>query len=199
MNLNLSEDIIKGLETLADEKLINDQVFNHILDSSFKVAVKNNLDSSVILESAVTKDVDAIALKQTFSSLLSFILETMKINSDLNSISGILDDHKFSESRIENILNYFKEHRVAIRKVLSITNFHFPHIIDVNWRLDYFMKSNSVEKLNTPVYLINLTTEQEEGVQPGKVEFACTLDQLQDLVYKLRDAQKQIERSAIKS
>eukprot|EP01132_Coremiostelium_polycephalum_P003842 gene3842-4786_t len=171
--MNLSEDVLKGLETLSDEKLIPDA------------------NKSI-------QGLDSIAIKQTYSAFITFILESMKVNSDQNSISNLLEEHKLSNDRIQIILGYFKEYRVSIRKTLSITNFHFPHIIDINWRLDYFMKSNSIEKVNTPVYIVNLTTEQEEGGK-GKVEFACTLDQLQDLVFKLRDAQKQIERSSIKS
>ncbi|EAL65512.1 hypothetical protein ACTFIW_001570 [Dictyostelium discoideum] len=195
--MNLSEDVLKGIETLSDEKLINDSVFKHIIDTCFLVILKKKTESDLFDNKAVSS-VDTIALKQTFSAFIVFILESMKINYDQSSISDLLEEHKLSSSRIDFISNYFKEYRVAIRKHLSVTNFHFPHIIDVNWRLDLFMKSNAVEKLNTPVYLINLTTEQEENVK-GKVQFAATLDQLQDLVFKLRDAQKQIERSSIKS
>eukprot|EP01133_Synstelium_polycarpum_P010860 gene10860-12650_t len=134
MAMNLSEDVLKGLEALSEEKSINNDAFQAIISTSFGVILKTDTEDTLF----------------------------------------------------------------AIRKTLSITNFHFPHVIDVNWRLDYFMKSNSMEKINTPVYLVNLTTEKEEG-EKGHIEFACTLDQLQDLVFKLRDAQKQIERSSLKA
>ncbi|EGC29168.1 hypothetical protein DICPUDRAFT_43230 [Dictyostelium purpureum] len=196
-SLNLSEDVLKGVETLSDEKLIAENVFKHIIDCCFQVILKRKTESDLFENKAISS-VDTIALKQTYSAFIVFILETMKINYDQASIKNLLEEHKLSQNRIDFISNYFKEYRVAIRKVLSVTNFHFPHIIDVNWRLDFFMKSNSVEKLNQPVYIINLTTEQEENIK-GKVQFACTLEQLQDLVFKLRDAQKQIERSSIKS
>ncbi|KAF2070866.1 hypothetical protein CYY_007822 [Polysphondylium violaceum] len=196
--MNLSEDVLKGVEALSDEKNISDNAFKNIVDCCFKVILKQKTESDLFEDKSAISGIDIIVLKQTYSAFIAFILELMKVNSDQATISDLLEDHKLSNNRIQFILNYFKEYRVAIRKALSITNFHFPHIIDINWRLDYFLKSNSLEKLNTPVYIVSLTTEQEED-QKGKVEFACTLDQLQDLVFKLRDAQKQIERSSIKS
>ncbi|EFA76053.1 COMM domain-containing protein 3 [Heterostelium album PN500] len=195
--MNLSEDCLKGLEVLADEKIVPNEAFRALIDCCFDVVLKHETESA-LFENSSLKNVDVIALKQTYSAFIIFILETMKSNIDNSVITHTLEDHKLSSNRIQVIIQYFNQNRIAIRKVLSITNFHYPHIIDVNWRLDYFMKSNSIEKVNTPVYLINLTTEKEEG-EKGEVEFACTLDQLQDLVFKLRDAQKQIERSSIKS
>ncbi|EGG17012.1 COMM domain-containing protein 3 [Cavenderia fasciculata] len=197
MNMNLSEDVIKGLEALSDEKTIPTEAFKTIVDCSFAVLLKTDTEETLTYNGSL-KGIDIIAIKQTYSALITFILESMKLNIDNDTISSILEEQKLTSNRINVIIQYFTNNRTKLRKYLSITNFHYPHIIDVNWRLDYFMKSNSIEKVNTPVYMINLTTEKEEG-QKGQVEFACTLDQLQDLVFKLRDAQKQIERSSIKS
>ncbi|GAM17463.1 hypothetical protein SAMD00019534_006380, partial [Acytostelium subglobosum LB1] len=195
--MNLSEDVLKGLEALSDEKTIPNDAFKALIECAFAVILKTDTEST-LYENNALKSADVIAVKQTYSAFVTFILESMKINIDNTTITSTLEDHKLSGPRIQLIVSMFTKHRVAIRKTLSITNFHFPHIIDVNWRLDYFMKSNSIEKVNKPVYFINLTTEREEG-EKGEVQFACTLDQLQDLVFKLRDAQKQIERSSIKS
>lgn len=94
---------------------------------------------------------------------------------------------------------------------MSTTGFTFPHITGVDWRLDYFIKSNSVEKINSPMYLISLETktelelDQEKGIAnvhllkketTEQVEFSCSADQLQDLLARLKDAAKQVERSA---
>uniref|UniRef100_A0A1X7TRR8 COMM domain-containing protein 3 n=1 Tax=Amphimedon queenslandica TaxID=400682 RepID=A0A1X7TRR8_AMPQE len=35
----------------------------------------------------------------------------------------------------------------------------FPYLIDVNWRLDYYIKSNHLERVDKPVYMISLNTE----------------------------------------
>jgi hypothetical protein len=109
-------------------------------------------------------------------------------------------------------LNLYSTAKEAIRTLLSTTNFHYPHITGIDWRLDYFMKSNAMEKVNTPVYMLSFETKKPQhlDVDEGesffhfvndvedtdKVEFSCTLEQLQDLLNRLKDAAKQVERSA---
>ncbi len=75
-------------------------------------------------------------------------------------------------------------------KILSKKTFGFPSWVDVDWRLDYVLKSSQVEKTNEPVYTLKLKCDTGEAVT-----ISCTTEQLQDLYSKLRDAQKQIERS----
>lgn len=83
--------------------------------------------------------------------------------------------------------------------------FTFPHIVDVDWRLDYFIRSSNMEKVNTPVYLLSLKTKttrelstesSENGRNNENINFTCTQEQLQDLLFKLKDAVKQVERSS---
>jgi hypothetical protein len=72
------------------------------------------------------------------------------------------------------------------------------------------MKSNTQEKINVPLYFISLDLnkgknvteeeEQEENSENGhhldQLQFTCSQEQLQDLVTKLKDAVKQVERTA---
>lgn len=112
-----------------------------------------------------------------------------------------MEEVKFEKGRIQQITKIYSEVKANVRSVLNTTTFTFPHIVDVDWRLDYYIKSNTVEKVNSPTYFISLKTNQpHKPGQPddaeGKVEFTCTMEQLQDLVTKLKDATKQVERSA---
>lgn len=87
-------------------------------------------------------------------------------------------------------------------------------MIGVDWRLDYYMKSNTQEKINLPLYTVSIdldktthttqiqTREEENAEESGrtdaskdKLTFSCNQDQLTDLVTKLRDAVKQLERT----
>tara|TARA_R110002050_G_scaffold261228_1_gene401218 strand:- start:336 stop:617 length:282 start_codon:yes stop_codon:yes gene_type:complete len=85
--------------------------------------------------------------------------------------------------------------------------------VGVDWRMDYCIKNNSLGNIGKPVYFVSLETEKnvklKEGVEGGvesesgssssqgsteRVEFTCNLEELQDLVSKLKDAAKQMER-----
>eukprot|EP01106_Pelomyxa_sp_JSP_P015863 TRINITY_DN563_c0_g1_i1.p1 TRINITY_DN563_c0_g1~~TRINITY_DN563_c0_g1_i1.p1 ORF type:complete len:111 (-),score=26.93 TRINITY_DN563_c0_g1_i1:139-471(-) len=88
------------------------------------------------------------------------------------------------------------ERRAAqLRRNLSRTTFHFPQVVALDWRLDYYIKSSSIERAPAPVFFVRLTTLETGGKQ-GLVEFTCTWEELQDLLNKLKDAAKQLERSA---
>eukprot|EP01113_Clastostelium_recurvatum_P022482 TRINITY_DN2684_c0_g1_i1.p1 TRINITY_DN2684_c0_g1~~TRINITY_DN2684_c0_g1_i1.p1 ORF type:complete len:196 (+),score=43.04 TRINITY_DN2684_c0_g1_i1:17-604(+) len=195
--MNLSEEVLKGLDILGDEKTLNDAAFKSLTDFSFGVLMRQKTEADM-LSSLGDKSVDPIAVKQGFSALISFILEASKLNSDASVLSSVLEEHRVSSSRITYLSERYAALRGPLRKLLSAISFHFPSIVDVDWRLDYFIKANSIEKINVPVYRIALKTEEGEG-QTGTVEFACSMEQLQDLVAKLKDAVKQIERSAART
>jgi len=145
--------------------------------------------------------VDPIALKQAYGALVGFILEVAKMNADPLVLKGVLEQENAESQRVEAVTNFYSTTKEAIRTLLSTTSFHYPHITGIDWRLDYFMKLNSMEKANTPVYFLSLETKKpqqlgEQEDDTGKVEFTATLEQLQDLLNKLKDAAKQVERSA---
>jgi polycomb group RING finger protein 4 len=85
---------------------------------------------------------------------------------------------------------------------LATTGFNYPHIVDVHWRLNFFMKSQSVDKENNPIFLLRFDTEVPGQIplvdQPRQqsIEFSCNTWEMVDLVQKLRDAVKQFERIA---
>ncbi|XP_051266832.1 COMM domain-containing protein 3 isoform X2 [Dicentrarchus labrax] len=69
-----------------------------------------------------------------------------------------------------------------------------PQINDVSWRLQYHMKNEQVDKVNEPFYSISLNTENEGCSED--IDFTCTMEQLQDLVGKLKDAAKSVEKAS---
>ena len=73
------------------------------------------------------------------------------------------------------------------------SSFHFPHIIDVKWRLDYHIKSARIEKVDEPVWIINLKTIDKDG-EPKDVEFSCNREEMQEFLAKLKDALNTVER-----
>jgi len=206
--MELSQDILKGLHELGDSKQFGDAAFKELIEFAFRV-VLNKISEEKITASANLSKMDQILVKQTFGSLVSFILEGAKLNSDPLQMKGVLEEQEIPEPRSDMITKYYSEAITPIRRELSTTGFSFPHLVDIKWRLDYFMRSNTLEKVNAPVYLLSLNTKksrevsQSENEESGnttstddKVEFTCTMEQLQDLLTKLKDAAKQVERSS---
>ncbi|WAQ94187.1 COMD3-like protein [Mya arenaria] len=58
----------------------------------------------------------------------------------------------------------------------------------------YDLDNNHLERVNEAVYLVSLKTEVPGSRELKEVQFSCTQEQLQDLVGKLKDACKCLEK-----
>eukprot|EP00058_Branchiostoma_floridae_P013969 XP_002599457.1 hypothetical protein BRAFLDRAFT_81042 [Branchiostoma floridae] len=56
--------------------------------------------------------------------------------------------------------------------------------------------NNHLDHVNEPTYLVTLKTEEPGSSQLKDVQFACTVEQLQDMVGKLKDACKSMEKAS---
>jgi polycomb group RING finger protein 4 len=194
--MELCKEVLEGLEVAGDTVRVPPSSFPNLLTSVW---------SSLLLDEGQTAHhaqddkslslLDQAVAKLTFSSLLTFFLEVAKHDRDPTALRHILEDCKFSSDRVEQVVSSYEKHKSQVRAVLARIGSNPPHIVDVSWRLDYYIKNNHVSRISQPVYLINLTTESDQSVKSG-VQLACSRDQLQDLVGKLREACKSLERTA---
>lgn len=93
--------------------------------------------------------------------------------------------------------------------LITFKGFNFAHVVGVEWRLDYYIKSDKLDRIDVPICasqrlaplshshipfsdVINIKTE--ENGQTKDVQFACTQEELQDLVTKLKQAVKEVDR-----
>jgi len=190
--MELSNEVLDGLQIVGDSTRLPDSAFAQTVTAVFHnlgtISDDSITDSCVEGKNSVDPAVD----KLVHWSLCSLMLEAAKHNSDSTSVGHVLEEQRFSSDRIKLIVDGYEKHKASMRSSLSRTGSSPPQIVDVSWRLDYSIKNNHLSKDSHAVYLINLKTEKDERLQD--VQLACTQTQLQDLVYKLRDACKSLER-----
>jgi hypothetical protein len=77
------------------------------------------------------------------------------------------------------------------------TGFNFPHVVGVEWRLDYFIKTDRLDKVNVPMCIalksnntslhvlyfdmedmVTLKTDEGQG-RMKDITFACSVEELQ--------------------
>ncbi|KAI0211588.1 COMM domain-containing protein 3 [Lamellibrachia satsuma] len=195
MELSLSTDVLEGLQLIADNAHIPDGSF-----SDYVVSVCESLyDGSkrdVVLENTALSSVDPAVLKEAYSAVATFLLEAVKTDQNVDSLSHLLEDVKFSPDRIALFNKIYTDQKPQLQILLSSVGKSHPNIVDVDWRVDYCLKNNQIDRVNEPTFLISLKTQQSgrPGLEP--VQLACTQEQLQDLVTKLRDACKSLERTS---
>lgn len=71
----------------------------------------------------------------------------------------------------------------TLQRQLGNVGSHLPHIVDVEWRLDFAVNTSELENVNTLQYTVTLKTECPDQ----DVVFVCNESQLEDFVYKLKE------------
>ncbi|CAB1424779.1 unnamed protein product [Pleuronectes platessa] len=191
--MELSESVQIGLRSFADPSCLDHTVFPALVDASFRSLLSAHGDPGV-LDQPELQHIDRVLLKQSHAAAATFILEATKHNADRSTISSCLEELNFSAERIEIFYNTYQTHKKELARLLASIGKRAPHVNDVSWRLQYHIKNGQVDKVNEPSYLISLNTENEGSSED--VNFTCTMEQLQDLVGKLKDAAKSVEKAS---
>uniref|UniRef100_A0A8C2IFZ7 COMM domain-containing protein 3 n=1 Tax=Cyprinus carpio TaxID=7962 RepID=A0A8C2IFZ7_CYPCA len=189
--MELSESVMKGLQTLADPTVFDLKSFTIFTEVAFDSLVSPRGGS--VLGHPDLKHIDQTTLKHCHTAATTFILEGVKQNADKSTISSCLEDVKFLNERVDTFYISFQKNKRKLESLLSSIDTCPPHITDAEWRLEYCIKYSHVHKVNQPSYLISLNTERAGA--SSEINFSCTMDQLQDLVGKMKDAAKSLERA----
>ncbi|KAK7110527.1 COMM domain-containing protein 3-like [Littorina saxatilis] len=193
--MELGASVVENLCLAGDTAHIPDKCFDQLARKACR-GVLSETDRNAIADDPSFKAVDKAVLKAAYSGVVALVLEAVKHDADANGISHFLEECKFTPDRIQSFNNIFLTQKPSMQILLGSVGSCRPHIVDVDWRLDYYIKSNHMERINEAVYLISLKTEVPGQTELQEVQFSCSLEQLQDLVGKLKDATKCLEKQA---
>ncbi|XP_053428308.1 COMM domain-containing protein 3 isoform X2 [Nycticebus coucang] len=174
--MELSEYVQKGFQMLADPGSFDSNAFTLLLRAAFQSLLDAQADEAVL-------------------AAATYILEAGKHRVDKSTLSTYLEDCKFDQERIELFCTEYQNNKNSLEILLGSIGRSLPHITDVSWRLEYQIKTNQLHKMYRPAYLVTLNVENADSQTYPKISFSCNMEQLQDLVGKLKDASKSLERA----
>jgi hypothetical protein len=64
--------------------------------------------------------------------------------------------------------------------------------VGIDWRIDYSIRSKSTGKDNVPMFFVSLKVLDNDKI--NNINFIANLEEMHDLLAKVRDAVKQVER-----
>ncbi|XP_010858361.1 PREDICTED: COMM domain-containing protein 3 [Bison bison bison] len=190
----LSEYVQKGFQMLADPGSFDSNTFTLLLRAAFQSLLDAQADEAV-LDHPDLKHIDPVVLKHCHAAAATYILEAGKQRADRSTLSTYLEDCKFDSERIELFWTEYQNNRNSLEILLGSIGRSLPHITDVSWRLEYQIKTNQLDKMYRPAYLVTLNVENTDSRSHPEISFSCNMEQLQDLVGKLKDASKSLERA----
>eukprot|EP00051_Salpingoeca_urceolata_P035110 m.28233 g.28233 ORF g.28233 m.28233 type:complete len:254 (+) comp8786_c0_seq1:868-1629(+) len=188
--MDLSESVVQGLGVAAGLK---QAAFAALVTEAVNAACSASApDPASLFADPALSAVNVAEAKLAFGALVTTVVEATKANADAATLGPVLEDCRLSAAQIETFTSSFASKKPEIRASLRKTAFGLPHVVDVDWRLNYYIKNNVLEKMDQPRFLINLRTEAADN-KADKVQFSCDMAQLQDLVAKLKEATKSLE------
>ncbi|XP_069702971.1 COMM domain-containing protein 3 [Periplaneta americana] len=199
--MDISADGIAGLKVLGSSNTISDECFTKLLEAGICVIT----DGQKIPNVSQLCNSKGDAVKEAYAALLCLLVESARHDADPDALSVTLhQDYNFTAIRNEKLVKAYRQYKNKLQAALSHIGIHPPHIVDATWTLDYCVKASSLEQVGSFLYLIQLHTESctqkfaDSGNEStvNKVRFLCTQEELQDLVWKLRDAVRHVEKIA---
>ncbi|NXX76778.1 COMD3 protein, partial [Urocolius indicus] len=182
-----------GWRLLADPHRFPRRSYAALLRAAFRGLLEHpQAGDPFILDDPDLKDIDPTVLKHCHAAAAMCILEAGKQQADVSAVSTCLEDCKLDKDRIEQFCTEYQ----VLQTILTHLCRSPLHITDVAWRLEYQIKSNQLHKTYQPSYLVTLNVESSDSGSHPDVTFSCTMEQLQDLVGKLKDAAKSLERAS---
>lgn len=185
----LAKPVLEGLILCCGDRVVSDKNFEVLIEHACQTLLDSGKQGS---EPNLSNDgTNQNAAKQCHASVMALILEAAKLDLQEEQLGMILDDCSLPTKKKESFIFSYNHYKEEIRNRLSKVGRHPPNLVDVDWRLDYNVKNNRVNKVNELQYTISF--KQDDGQQ---VDLICSRDELQDLVGKLKEASKALERAS---
>ncbi|XP_055350457.1 COMM domain-containing protein 3-like [Paramacrobiotus metropolitanus] len=183
--LRLSEDHHEWLKELCTHvendfvQLVED-VAGSLLDANYKTNI--NMEASP-------------TLKRGTAALGALLVEASKRDSAPDAVALYLQAIDIPEKHCADIVESYRKRKMELRRTGSSVGFSFPQIVDVNWRLDYAVTSKNMSRTAEPGYKVYFETmSKEHGLD--SISFAASVEDLHEIVWKLREAVKSVEKHA---
>ncbi|XP_076299007.1 COMM domain-containing protein 3 isoform X2 [Lasioglossum baleicum] len=187
--MELSKDVIESFANISNVNMITDDNFLQILD-----AVVSHLQANPIDTSSIVKAVDSkvILTKKIFADMLCLFVKAAQHDLDKESLNNLLCQMCSNVNRRKRLCDAYIINKKTIQSRLESISSNPPHIVDVDWHLDYRVKVDTCNSLGVPLYHVQLSTKEHERI--NHVTFSCTIQQLQELVFKFKDAIRYSEK-----
>eukprot|EP01038_Epipyxis_sp_PR26KG_P009213 gene9213-12424_t len=132
------------------------------------------------------------SLDEYLCAISTLMIEAARSRITSDQIRSVLKEQGCSVGVIDIISGLYEQHTSTIIEHIEDTGIAAPEIIGIDWRLDYSIRSKNAGRENLPMFFIALKVKDRGIIRD--IDMIATLEELQDLLSKVRDAVKQADR-----
>lgn len=186
--MKLSQETIIGLKRLCSTNLISNDDFRSILTDCSQV-----ISAGEAVKKHYIKNSKLDAVKAAHASLVVLFTESARHDVDSFMLKCMLEDYKLAPERVNFIIETYIKCKVHTQQRLRLIGTHFPHIIDVHWKMDYTVRSSGSRNLLVPYFYVEFTTVTSFNTQKI-VRFVCSIQNLEELLFLLKGAVRHVNK-----
>ncbi|XP_027842426.1 COMM domain-containing protein 3 [Aphis gossypii] len=196
--MNISTEIELGLKRLCNPALINDQCFQMLLQKAEKVLgtlLSETSEQTLNDESTINITSKQDIAKEAYASLVALLTIANRHCLDGKSLNQNLQTLVLANTdRLPEIIKTYESVRPRLTEVSKITTTSLANVVDVECRLDYCVQSSVFDDVSEFLYKVRLKTIDNGTIK--YIDFVCNTQELQELVFKLKDAVRHLEKIA---
>ena len=179
--LSLSQKTVLGLVEL-----------NNLEHSALGLLLKFFLQSVVAGSSSVVVPADHEPALCCVSTLL---LEAAKSRTSPAQLGTILQESGVVGEVSTVLSELYTQHFDTLVAHMEVTGIAAPSIVDIDWRLDYSIRSKHAGRELQPMFFLSLRVKDRGLLRD--VEMIASQEDVQDLLAGVRDAVKQVDRVVV--
>jgi len=189
--MEVCNDAILGLNLLYSSST-SQQFYNSFVSAVNLIAGTKDTEHCD-KDSNGMENIDSNVLKQGEFGIYTLIIEAARYNCSADDLVNLFVKLKFDINLVKKIVDLYCEHVELIRARLSQIGIESSHLTAVMWRLDYRVKNCTVEKIHDLLFFVKLEMEKQNE-EIDYIQFVCSIEELQDLSWKLRECARAVER-----
>lgn len=187
--MELAKGVISGIADMQNSNVLPEETVLQLLDIAVSYICRNTNDIKSIGALYPSK---SDVVKAAVANVSCLFVEAARHDYDEECLKSFLQHEHITGQRTEKLCSVYMNNKLDIQSQLESIGDNVPHIVDIDWRLHHCVKVSTRRSVSMPIYNIRLGTKKANEIK--YVTFACTIQQLQELVYKLKDIVRHIEK-----
>ena len=126
------------------------------------------------------------------SSVSTLLLEAAKARTTAAQLGSVLTECGVGGSVAATLTDLYTQHFDTLAAHMEVTGIAAPAVVDIDWRLDYSIRSKHAGRECLPMFFLSLRVKDRGLLRD--IEMIASQEDVQDLLAGVRDAVKQVDR-----